>query len=538
MSRRASQGGLSPVQIGIIWQRLAGLMDEVAHTFVRIAFSSVIRENWDMACGLMDRQGRQFAQSSRSVPSFIGTMSRTARIMLETFPIDTLTPGDVLITNDSWLASGHLNDITMIQPIFRNGRAIGLVGSTFHSVDIGGTPSPHARDCFEEGLCIPVTRIMVGGQESRDVVGFLKANLRAPDETLGDIRAQFAAYDVAARRLMKILDEEGLDDLDLIVDEILDRSESSLRQVIAALPDGTYEDELLSDGFEAPLTIRAAVTINGSDISIDFAGTSPQIERPINSVLAYTASWSAYAIKCALDPKVPNNDGTFRPIAVTAPEGCLLNPRRPAPVWARHLAGHYVPAVVLGALAKVVPARVIADCGSPLWSVYFKGRTADKRDFVKMYFMTGGFGGRPSADGPSCLSFPSNISNSPIEQFEATVPLMVTEKRLVPGSGGAGRHRGGLAQRISFKSVSDEKMLMTIRHDRVKYPPRGLLGGHDGSSGIDLVNGKPIPSQTQIYLEPGDVATFQTPGGGGIFPPGERDPAAIALDIAEGYVLP
>ena len=529
---------LSPVQIGIIWQRLAGLMDEVAQTFVRIAFSSVIRENWDMACGLMDRRGRQFAQSSRSVPSFIGTMSRTARIMLETYPIDTLTPGDVLITNDSWLASGHLNDITMLQPIFRNGRAIGFVGSTFHSVDIGGAPSPHARDCFEEGLCIPVSRIMIGGQENRDMVNSLMANLRAPDETLGDIRAQFAAYDVAARRLIKILDEEGIDDLDTIVDEILNRSESSLRQAITALPDGTYEDELQADGLDEPLTIRAAVTIKGADIAIDFAGTSPQVERPINSVLAYTASWSAYAVKCALDPKVPNNDGTFRPIAVTAPEGSLLNPRRPAPVWARHLSGHYVPAVVLGALAKVVPMRVIADCGSPLWSVYFKGQTnTEKRPFVKMYFMTGGFGARPSSDGPSCLSFPSNISNAPIEQFEAAIPLMVTEKHLVPGSGGAGRHRGGLAQRISFKSVADEKVLMTIRHERVKFPPRGLLGGLSGSPGIDLVNGKPIPAQSQTFLQPGDVATFQTPGGGGISPPEQRDPAAIAQDIAEGYVV-
>src|SRR6056297_3297282 len=451
-------------------------------------------------------------------------MPRTLSAMLEKFPIESLADGDVLITNDGWLGTGHLNDITMIKPLFRDGRHLGYVGSIFHTVDIGGAPSPAAKDCYEEGLNIPVSKICVGGEEN---------------PLLGDIRSQFAAYHACASRLFRLLDEEELPDLEGFADDVLNRSEASLRRAISELPDGTYEDALTADGFDHPLRIACRVTIRGSDIEVDFAGTADQIEHPVNSPLTFTQAYSCYAIKCALDPGTPINDGAFRPITVTAPEGCLINPRRPAPVWGRHLSGHYMPPVIYGALAQVAPDKVIADCGSPLWNVYFKGRRAGAdRPYVKMFFMNGGHGARPTQDGPGCLSFPSNVSNQPIEQFESQVPLLVEEKALVPDTGGPGRFRGGNAQRLSFRNVGAAPVTVTIRHERVDNPPRGLLGGQAGAAGIDMVNGARIPAKSQTRLAPGDVVTFQTPGGGGMGPPSGRAREAVASDIASGLLSP
>jgi N-methylhydantoinase B len=509
------------LKIGLVWQRLAGFIDEAAEVFVRTSFSSVVRDNWDMAVGLMDSQGRQIVQSTKSVPSFIGTMPRTLGIMLTRIARDGLRPGDVLISNDAYHGTGHLNDITMIKPVFRDTRLVGFLGSTFHSVDIGAAPSVEARDSWEEGLTIPILRIVREGRENADVIDFLTENLRAPQETLGDIRAQFGAYAQAESRLLKLLDSEGLEGLDELVDDILARSEASMRRAIEAVPDGVYRDTLQLDGFDAPLTVCCAVTVNGSEIDVDFAGTSAQIARPINSVMSYTTAYSHYALKCLLDPGTPNNDGTFRSIRVRAPEGSLLNPRRPAPVWARHLSGHYVPPVIFGALAPALPDRVIADCGSPLWNVYFQGQHGDGRRFIKMFFMNGGHGARQGRDGPACLSFPSNVATVSVERFESSVPLLITEKSLLADSGGPGRYRGGPGQRIGFQVTGEQPVAMTIRHERVKFPPRGLLGGGAGAAGRDLLNGQLIAPKGRYVLQPGDQVLFDTPGGGGFGAPEE-----------------
>jgi N-methylhydantoinase B len=528
---------LSPVKIGVVWERLNGLMDQVAETCVRTSFSSVVRENYDFAIGLLDARGRQIAQSRRSVPSFIGTMSRTLVAMLEKFPVDTLNDGDVLITNDGWLGTGHLNDITMIKPLFREGRHLGFVGSIFHTVDIGGAPSPTAKDCFEEGLNIPVAKILIEGEENPLLVDILNANLREPEETLGDIRSQFSAYHTCSERLFRLLNEEDLEDLEVFSDDVLDRSEASLRRAIAEIPDGTYKDVLTADGFDHPLDIHCSVTISGSDITVDFTGTAEQIEFPVNSPMTFTTAYSCYAIKCALDPGTPINDGAFRPITVTAPEGTLVNPRRPAPVWGRHLSGHYMPPAIYGALSQIAPDKIIADCGSPLWNVYFKGRReGEDRPFVKMFFMNGGHGARPTQDGPGCLSFPSNVSNQAIEQFENQTPLLVEEKALIPDTGGIGAFRGGNAQRLTFRNIGASPVTVTIRHERVDNPPRGLLGGGKGSGGLDLVNDVRIAAKSQTRLNPDDRVTFQTPGGGGMGKPENRSRDAIKTDIESGLV--
>jgi N-methylhydantoinase B len=527
---------MDPIRLGTVWQRLTGLMDEVAQTFVRTSFSVVVRENWDLACSLLDRDGRQFAQSTRSIPSFLGTMPRTLQAMLARYPRETLAAGDVLISNDPWLGTGHLNDITTVSPVFRGDELVGFVGSTFHTVDIGAAPSPNARDSFEEGICIPICKIRHRGVEDQVVIAFLQENLREPAETLGDIRAQFAAFDLASAPLLRILAEEGIDDLMAVTDEILDRSERSMRQAIVRVPDGVFSHEVTADGFDAPLLIRCTVTKHGDEIAVDYAGTSAQVERPVNSVMNFTFAYSAYALKCLLDPEAPNNEGTLRPIRITAPEGSLLNPRRPAPVWGRHLSGHYMPFAICGALAQAMPDRVIADAGSPQWNVYFKGMDRRGKRFVRMYFMNGGFGARPGSDGPPCLSFPSNVANAPIEQFENATPLIIAEKALIPDSGGAGRFRGGAGQRLSFRSTSAHPVTFVIRHERVNHPPMGLLGGGPGRAGVDLLNGVKIPGKSSLTLAHGDTVTFETPGGGGLFPAEQRDAGAVARDIESGLV--
>ena len=526
---------VDPVRLGLIWRRMDGIVDQVAETFVRAAFSVVVRDNYDMAFSLFDELGRQLTQSKRSIPSFMGTLPRTLQAVLEKHPANTLAPGDTIITNDSWIGTGHLNDISMIHPIFRSGTLIAFAASTAHTVDIGGAPSPSARDRDEEGLTIPICKIVEAGTESPVVLSFLEENLRQPTETLGDIRAQFAAYRDCARMLNRLFDEEEIDGLAVVADEIIKRSQLSMEAAIEALPDGTYTDGFDIDGVDQPLRVECIVTISGNTISIDFTGTSDQVLWPINSVLNYTQAYACYAVKCLLDPNAPNNAGTLAPISVSAPEGCLLNATPPAPVWGRHLSGHYVPPAIFGALAEVLPDKICAESGSPLWNVYFSGKKPNgDGNFVKMFFMNGGHGARSHGDGPGCLSFPSNVSNQPIEAFEHQAPLLVTEKALVPDTGGAGKYRGGNAQRIGFISRSDQPVTMTIRHERVGFPPRGLLGGEVGSVGIDMVNGRKIPAKSRTELKPGDEVSFQTPGGGGLFPPSEREPDMIQNDARSG----
>ncbi len=532
-----SSSELSPVRLGLIWRRLDGIVDQVADTFVRAAFSVVVRDNYDMAFSLFDARGRQLTQSKRSIPSFMGTLPRTLEAVLERFPATRLRPGDTIITNDPWIGTGHLNDISMVHPLFRGDRLLAFAASTAHTVDIGGAPSPTARDRFEEGICIPICKIVEGGQECPVVIDFLNENLRQPNETLGDIRAQFAAYRHCGEKLRAMMDEEALEDLAPIADEIIARSETSMRAAIGELADGTYRDAFDIDGVDEPLRIECSVTIDGDRMTIDFSGSSPQVRWPINSVLNYTQAYARYAAKCLLDPDAPNNAGSLAPILVTAPEGCLLNATPPAPVWGRHLSGHYVPAAIFAALAGLLPERIVAESGSPLWSVYFAGHLeAENEPFIKMFFMNGGHGARAHGDGPGCLSFPSNISNQPVEAFEHQVPMLVTEKALVPDSGGVGRYRGGTAQRLRFRSLSEHPITMTIRHERVDFPPRGLLGGLAGTTGMDLVNDEPIPAKGRSVLAKGDEVTFQTAGGGGLFAAGLRSREAIEADIESGLV--
>lgn len=528
-----------PITLEILWSRLIATADEAAATLVRTAFSTIVYETHDYTCVLLDAQGDSLAQSSKSAPSFIGTLPATIKHFLRWFPPETLRPGDVLLTNDPWMGTGHTPDMNVATPIFRGGRLVGFAGGVSHVVDIGGIPySASARDVYEEGLRIPPCKLYSEGKRTKLLFDLFEYNTRAPEQVIGDIEALVTANAMGAQRLLDLMDEAGIEDLAPLATAIQSASEQAMRKALGRIPDGDYHHELWMDGFEEPLRIRALVRVAGGEIWIDFAGSSPQVSRGINSVLPYTYAYTAFGVKSLLNPETPNNQGAFRPIHVTAPRGSFLNPVPPAPVGARNLTGHILPFAVYGALARVVPDRVAALGGSaPSWALALHGRHADDRPFSLVLFLSGGLGATASRDGNACVSFPGLVANVPVELTEHLAPVLVHAKRLRPDSGGVGRQRGGLGQEVIIESVSKSPMRVSIQAERIRTPAEGLLGGGPGACGETLVNDRPAAdSKGVVTLEQGDRITLRLPGGGGFGDPRERDPALAARDLTLGYV--
>jgi N-methylhydantoinase B len=525
-----------PVSLKILWDRLLAITDEAAATLTRTSFSTLVRESNDFACVLLDREGNSLAQNQVSIPSFIGTLPITVRHFLRRFPPETLIPGDVLVTNDPWLATGHLPDVSVMLPIFRYGRLIALAASVAHVPDIGGRiRSADAREIYEEGLRIPMTKLFSGGERNELLFEIVRNNVRVPDQVVGDILAQVAANELAAKRLVSLMNEQGLDDLTDLAWTIQRQSEQAMRRAIRALPDGDYRSEATPDGFDERLRIAMQLRVAGDEIVVDYAGSSPQIAHALNTVANYTFAYTAYAIKCVVSPGIPNNEGSFRPIRVVAPEGSLLNPRYPAAVGGRALIGHFLPAAVFSALAPVIPDAVQAPSGSPLWCLTVAGQHRGTR-FAGAYFLNGGQGASARQDGISALSFPSNVANTPIEVMEAQAPLVIEQKALRPDSGGPGRQRGGLGQTLGVRFTGDEPTTVALLADRLHSPAAGLLGGGDGAAGSVLLNGQPINPKRMLLVQPGDRLALNTPGGGGYGPVAERDADARAEDRRAGLV--
>lgn len=528
-----------PITLEILWSRLIATADEAAATLVRTAFSTIVYETHDYTCVLLDAQGDSLAQSSKSAPSFIGTLPATIKHFLRWFPPETLRPGDVLLTNDPWMGTGHTPDMNVATPIFRGGRLVGFAGGVSHVVDIGGIPySASARDVYEEGLRIPPCKLYSEGKRTKLLFDLFEYNTRAPEQVIGDIEALVTANAMGAQRLLDLMDEAGIEDLAPLATAIQSASEQAMRKALGRIPDGDYHHELWMDGFEEPLRIRALVRVAGGEIWIDFDGSSPQVSRGINSVLPYTYAYTAFGVKSLLNPETPNNQGAFRPIHVTAPRGSFLNPVPPAPVGARNLTGHILPFAVYGALARVVPDRVAALGGSaPSWALALHGRHAEDRPFSLVLFLSGGLGATASRDGNACVSFPGLVANVPVELTEHLAPVLVHAKRLRPDSGGVGRQRGGLGQEVIIESVSKSPMRVSIQAERIRTPAEGLLGGGPGACGETLVNDRPAAdSKGVVTLEQGDRITLRLPGGGGFGDPRERDPALAARDLTLGYV--
>jgi N-methylhydantoinase B len=524
---------LDAIVLEVLWKRLIALTDEAAGMLVRSSFCTIVRESNDYACVLMDAGGRSVAQSSVSVPSFIGTLPITCKHFLRRFPPETLRPGDVLLTNDPWLATGHLPDMTMITPIFWHNRLIAFAGCTAHSPDVGGRiRSGDAREVFEEGLRLPPLKFVDAGCVNEVVVDVIRTNVRVPDQVMGDLMAQVATNEMAGRRLIELLQEYPDLDFSGLAQIIQHKSEEAIRTKIRALPRGEYVDVFEVDGFDSALTIRCAITIDGETLRADYTGSSAQVPQSINSVLNYTYAYTAYPIKCVLDPHVPNNEGCFNPIQVWAPEGTFLNPKQGAGVGGRALTGHHLHAAVFGALANILPERVQADSGAPLWMNTPTGINRAGERFAGTIFWNGGVGASASHNGLSATAYPGNISNTPVEMIEHQFPLLFQEKSLVTGTGGAGRFRGGDGQRVVYQMTNHEPITVSFLLDRLDHPARGRLGGHSGSPGIALVNGRRLEQPKRVVvLQPGDVVTLQTPGGGGCGEPNDRPSTEIKAGI-------
>ncbi len=528
---------LDAVTLEVLWTRLISVVDEAAKAIVRTSFSTLSNEANDFACMLTDARGYALAQNSGSIPSFIGTLPATVRHFLREMGAARMQPGDVLITNDAWMGTGHMSDVSVLKPIFHGGRLVAFSATTSHMPDIGGRiRAIEAREVFEEGLHIPLAKLVQAGRVDDTLVALVRANVRTPDQTMGDIWAQVSANELMERRVTALLGEYGLPGLDELGDELFARSERAMREAIGAVPDGTYRYGFRTDGTGTPFEFRIALTVVGDSIVADYGGTSPQQPRAINCVMAYTYAMTAYAVRCALLPGLPNNEGMFRPITVVAPEGSLLNPRFPAAVVSRATTGHYVPALVLGALHRVIPERVMAGAGSPLWALSQSSTRADGTPYTTVLFFNGGMGATPVKDGEDVLSWPSNISSTPVEVAERNSPLFFHYKRMRPGSGGRGRFRGGLGQDVLIESLSPRPIVLSVMAERTRFPAPGLAGGAAGGRGDVRINGRRVDSRRQHVLDKGDRVLVSTPGGGGYGPPRARDRARVARDQALGYV--
>ncbi len=528
---------IDPVVLEVIWNRLLAVVTEQQDTLMRTAFSTVVRESQDLACGLFDPQGRMIAQSVSGTPGHINAMATCMPHFLAVYPLPTLAPGDVLITNDPWMTSGQINDITIATPILKEGRVVALFANTCHAADIGGRLlSAQASEVYEEGLRLPIMKLFDRGEPNDVLVQIIRANVRLPDEVIGDLHAQAACNDSGGRALLEMMGEFGLPDIDAVADEIVRRSEDAVRARIRDLPDGEWQSETWGDGFEEPIMIRCRVRIEGDEIFIDFTGSSPQSPRGINVVLNYTHAYASFAMKAAIYPDIPHNEGGFRPVHVSAPPGCILNALDPAPVASRHAIGHMLPTAIYAALAGALPDRLLAPGADSIWLSVLRGGPPP---FTFTMFQVGGTGARPSKDGLSAVGFPSGVAGVPAEVVESLSPLVIRRRELRPDSGGAGTWRGGLGQLTEFTSRAPGHWTVSCIVDRTKYPAPGLLGGRPGGPGEVILEGGERPNpKAQVALAPHQVVHLNPPGGGGYGDPFARDPERVRQDVIGGYVTP
>lgn len=533
-----------PITLEILWRRLISIVDEADASVARTAFSSLLRDAHDYTCMFTDSRGNELVQGTFCTPGQAGAMALGVKKIIHAFPYDEYREGDVIIVNDPWLLAGHLNDVCVLSPIFYNGRIVAFTACVFHHSDIGGRVASDNREVHEEGLFIPPLKLYEAGVPNESVMNLIRWNVRTPEEVIGDIRSQVASNHVCAEKVVEMLSDEGIDDLDDLADEIISRTESSMRRAIAKIPDGRYPYRGVIEGAgkRDDITIALTVDVKGSDILVDFDGTSPQVNWGVNVVYNFTYAYVFMAIKSAFDPDIPINEGATRPIKMTAPEGCVVNCSFPAAVAARMQVGHFMTEMVFRALSPAIPDRIIAGSGgTPAQTNILYGRRHNGEPWFTMIIRGGGMGASSSMDGHHCAIFPANGANTPVEIFESDTPLLVEEKCLLPDSGGPGKKRGGLGRKVVIRVPDDElaplpPVTIAVQAGRFRYPPEGLFGGGDGSKARFLKNEEPADSSGLTFAAPGDRMAFYSAGGGGYGDPFERDPDNVAEDVLNGYV--
>src|SRR3954462_4036768 len=543
---------LSQIHMQIMWSRLIAVVEEQAQTLVRTAFSTTVREAGDLSAGVFDRDGNMLAQAVTGTPGHVNSMAAAVKHFLDAFPLATMREGDHYITNDPWLTCGHLHDLTVVSPTFLRGEPVGLFASTVHVVDIGGLGmGPAGRQVYEEGLAIPLMPLAREGQFNEDLMRIVRANVREPLQVEGDIYALAACNDEGSRRLIEMMEEFGLGNLDRLGEHVIETSRQATIDAIGKLKPGKYKNAVYMDGYDRPLPLAAEMTIGGDNIHVDYTGTSPASAFGINVVLNYTLAYTAFGVKCLVAPEVPNNAGSLAPITVSAPEGCILNVKRPRAVAARHTVGHMLPDLVFGCLDQVMEGGVPAEGASSLWNPQIYGGAdvldeleaeegrapPDIKPFSTAIFHCGGAGARPSKDGLDVTAFPSGVRTIPVEATESVAPVMFRRREFREGSGGAGRYRGGFGQIIELGGSDGNPVAMLCNFERIDNPARGREGGGKGApGGVSLGSGKPIRSKGRQSVPGGDFIRLELPGGGGFGSPAERDPDQVAADVADGLI--
>ena len=526
----------------IAWNRLIAVVEEQAQTLIRIAFSPTVREAGDLSAGAFDIQGRMLAQAVTGTPGHVNAMAAAVGHILHRFPLETMEPLDVFVTNDPWRGTGHLNDFTVVTPVFRDGVPLALVASTSHMVDVGGRGfGTDGTDVREEGIFIPIMRLARAGSVDPILLEVIRANVRFPMEVEGDLRALAACNDVCGRRLVDLANELGLANFDELGAFILAASNRGMKEAIRAIPEGRYSHSMRIDGLDQPLQLCATLTIKDGEIEIDFSGTSPMVGRGINVPMIYTEAMASFGVRAVIGGGIPNNAGSLSVVKVRAPEGSILNAPHPAPVSARHVVGQMIPDVILGCLAQAVPARVPAEGASALWILALSGGhdagEGDARAFNINSFHNGGTGARPGKDGLSATAFPSGVRSGSVEVTEAYAPLVFWKKTFRPDSGGAGTFRGGLGQTIEVGHVANLPFCVSCLFDRVEHAARGRFGGRAGSVGaVTLRSGTILPSKGRQTVPAGEIVVFETPGGGGLGDPVQRRSELVAADLAAGFI--
>jgi N-methylhydantoinase B len=543
---------LAQIHTQIMWNRLIAVVEEQAQTMLRTAFSTSVREAGDLSAGVFDRHGRMLAQAVTGTPGHVNSMANAVKYFLDVYPLATMKPGDHYITNDPWLTSGHLHDITVVTPSFYRGQAVGLFANTIHVVDIGGLGmGPDGRQVFEEGLAIPIMPLAREGRMSEDLLRLVRANVREPLQVEGDIYACAACNDEGSRRLLEMIDEFEIANLDRLGDTIVEASRDTTLERIRALPQGTYRNSMTMDGYDKPLTLNAALTISDDGIHVDYAGTSPASAYGINVVFNYCLAYTAFGVKCLVAPDVPNNAGSLEPITVSAPEGCVVNVKRPWPVAARHTVGQMLPDVVAGCLQQALSGGVPAEGASSLWNpqIFGGGSLVDEveagtdantlPEFSTVIFHCGGAGARPQKDGLSATAFPSGVRTIPVEATESVAPVVFYRREFRDGSGGPGQFRGGLGQVIELGGAGANPLALLCNFERVRHPARGRSGGQPGGAGqVTLRSGRPIRPKGRQTVPPRDAICLQLPGGGGFGDPRARDLQRVRDDVLDGLITP
>lgn len=540
---------LAAIRRQIVWTRLLSVVEEQAQTLIRTAFGTATREAGDLSAGVFLPNGDMIAQAVTGTPGHVNSMADSVRHFLRAFPIDTMHDGDVFLTNDPWKGTGHLFDMVMVTPVFHHGRLVALFASTVHVVDVGGLGmGPDAMEVFHEGLFLPLLRFVERGVINPAVLAIVRANTREPEQVSGDLYALIACNEVGGRRLRQVMDEFGLEDLEAEGHYILQQSDLAVRAALAEWPQGTWHNHMTVDGYDEPIELHAAVTISRDGILVDYAGTSPSVARGINVPKSYTDAYTAFGIRCLIGADVPNNAASLALIRVVAPVGSIVNAQPPSAVAARAAVGQMLPDVVFGALRQARPDRVPAEGASSLWNIRLVGgqaiaggpndAIARSPRFSITSFTTGGTGARPGKDGLSATAYPSGVRNVSVEIMETSAPLVFRRKEYRVDSGGAGRVRGGLGQSIEITHALGDPMVLAAAWDRVKYPARGALGGAAGLRGRAYLKETDVEfrGKGRQLIPAGLTLVVETPGGGGLGDPAERDPAALARDRLAGLV--